>query len=228
MKLLKETSTSDLKPKKCKEQYHLKKTSLGPLRQGQRLDTSETKPYSSKERKPPIQSLNNTKSSPCTYASSPWAKAHFPWTMQQCNTEMQQRAKTCSICPGRLDHLTNIWPLGGRLDHPMWPALHQTTQNLPEPIGTLSKCSSCPNHAQTSPPCWQCMNQGKLRKVSTYSFSNIQNSSQGATDVQMSKLDTLQVRNDLNYMITKFHNHWTRLKRIWVILRKFTLSWAKS
>jgi hypothetical protein len=51
------------------------------------------------------------------------------------------------------------------------------------------------------------MNQGKMRKVSTYSFSNIQNSSQGATHVQMSKLDTLQVRNDLNYMITKFQSH---------------------
>jgi hypothetical protein len=31
----------------------LKKTSLRPLRQGQRLDTSETQPCSSKEHKPP-------------------------------------------------------------------------------------------------------------------------------------------------------------------------------
>jgi hypothetical protein len=38
-----------------KEQDHLKKTSLGPLRQGQRLNTSETKPCSSKEHKPPKQ-----------------------------------------------------------------------------------------------------------------------------------------------------------------------------
>jgi hypothetical protein len=155
--------------------------------------------------------------------------------MHQCSTGMQQRAKSCSLCPGRLDrlhravrpptcHLT-AW---GWLDRPMRPALHQTFQKLPEPIWTPSKCPRCPNHAQTSPPCWQCMNQGKMRKVSTYSFSNIQNSSQGATHVQMSKLDTLQVRSDLNYMITKFHNHWTRLKRIWAILQKFTLSWAKS
>jgi hypothetical protein len=57
--------------RKAKEQDHLKNTSLGPLRQGQGLDTSETKPCSSKEHKPPIQSSNNTKSSPCTYASSP-------------------------------------------------------------------------------------------------------------------------------------------------------------
>jgi hypothetical protein len=44
----KETSTSDRKPKKNKEQDHLKKTSLGPLRQGERLDTSKTKPCSRK------------------------------------------------------------------------------------------------------------------------------------------------------------------------------------
>jgi hypothetical protein len=56
------------------------KTSLGPPRQGQRLDTSETKPCSSKEHTPPIQSSNNTKSFPCTHASSPWSKAHSPWT----------------------------------------------------------------------------------------------------------------------------------------------------
>jgi hypothetical protein len=41
------------KAEKGKEQDHLKKTSLRPLRQGQRLDTSETKPCSSKEHKPP-------------------------------------------------------------------------------------------------------------------------------------------------------------------------------
>jgi hypothetical protein len=49
----KETPTSDRKPRKGKEQDHLKKTSLEPLRQGQRLDTSETKPCSTKEHKPP-------------------------------------------------------------------------------------------------------------------------------------------------------------------------------
>jgi hypothetical protein len=46
------------------------------------------------------------------------------------------------------------------------------------------------------------MNQGKMRKVSTYSFLNIQNSSQDATYVQISKLDTLQLHNDI-----KLHDH---------------------
>jgi hypothetical protein len=42
----------------------LKKTSLGPIRQGQRLDTSKTKQSSSKERKPPKQNSNNHKELP--------------------------------------------------------------------------------------------------------------------------------------------------------------------
>jgi hypothetical protein len=39
------------------------------------------------------------------------------------------------------DRLPIIWPPVGRLDRPMWPTLHQTTQKLPELIGTPSKCS---------------------------------------------------------------------------------------
>jgi hypothetical protein len=49
------TPTIDRKPNKGKEQVHLKKTSIGPPRQGQRLDTSETKQSTSKESKPPIK-----------------------------------------------------------------------------------------------------------------------------------------------------------------------------
>jgi hypothetical protein len=50
----------------------LKKTSLGPLRQGQRLDTSETKTML-KQRAPTTKAH---KSSPCTEASSPWSSAN--------------------------------------------------------------------------------------------------------------------------------------------------------
>jgi hypothetical protein len=49
----KKTPTSDRKPWKGKEQDHLKKTSLGPLRQGQWLDTSERKLRPSKKHKRP-------------------------------------------------------------------------------------------------------------------------------------------------------------------------------
>jgi hypothetical protein len=37
--------------------------------------------------------------------------------------------------------------------------------------------------------------------------SQVQNASQDATHVQMSKLDTLQLHNHINFLITKFHNH---------------------
>jgi hypothetical protein len=74
-----------------------------------------------------------------------------PEPMQQCNTGMHQRAKICSLCPGRLDRLhqavrppTTHLTAWGRLDRPMWPAMYQTAQNLPEPIGTPSKSSQVP------------------------------------------------------------------------------------
>jgi hypothetical protein len=51
--MIKETQTSDRKPNKGKEQYHLKEERLGSLRQGQRLDTTESKASSSKEHEPP-------------------------------------------------------------------------------------------------------------------------------------------------------------------------------
>jgi hypothetical protein len=52
-KRIKRNFNKRLKAEKSKEQDHLKKTNLGPLRQGQQLDTSETKPCSRKEHKPP-------------------------------------------------------------------------------------------------------------------------------------------------------------------------------
>jgi hypothetical protein len=63
----KENSNKRSKAEKGKERDHLKKTSLGPLKQGQQLDTSETKTML-KQR---AQTTKAHKSSPCTYASSP-------------------------------------------------------------------------------------------------------------------------------------------------------------
>jgi hypothetical protein len=54
-KRIKENSNKRSKAEKGKGQDHLNKTSLRPLRQEQQLDTSETKPCSSKEHKPPKQ-----------------------------------------------------------------------------------------------------------------------------------------------------------------------------
>jgi hypothetical protein len=68
----KETPTSDRKPNKGKEQDHLKKTSLRPLRQGQRLDTSESKKMlKQRAQTTKTKARKTTKSSPCTHASFP-------------------------------------------------------------------------------------------------------------------------------------------------------------
>jgi hypothetical protein len=63
----KKNSNKRSKAEKGNERDHLKKTSLGPLRQGQRLDTSETKTML----KQTAQITKAHKSSPYTYASSP-------------------------------------------------------------------------------------------------------------------------------------------------------------
>jgi hypothetical protein len=83
-KWIKETPKSDRKRKKGKEKDHLKKTSLGPLRQRQRLDTFETKLCSSKERKPPNQNRKpqraplHTCKLPLNQWKSPWTNACKP------------------------------------------------------------------------------------------------------------------------------------------------------
>jgi hypothetical protein len=130
---------------KGKEQDHLKKTRLGALRQGQRLDTFETKPCSSKEHKSPNQSSNTTKTSPAHMQAPPEPKHTPPEQKQQCNTGMQQKTRTAHSAQGgyKKTACTSSDRLG-RLDHPMWPALHQTAQNFPEPIGTPSKHSQVP------------------------------------------------------------------------------------
>jgi hypothetical protein len=76
----KETPMSDQKPNKGKEQDHLKKTSLGPLRQGQRLDASETKQSSSNESKPPNQSSKNHRELPLHTCKLPLNQSNSPCT----------------------------------------------------------------------------------------------------------------------------------------------------
>jgi hypothetical protein len=109
----KETPTSDQKTKKGKENDHLKKTSLGPHRQGQRLDTSKTKLCSSKERKRPIQSSKTTKSSPCTYASFPWTYATPPRRMHVNYFTKQSSCNSSALSGQTSQHhlrpVPNIW-----------------------------------------------------------------------------------------------------------------------
>jgi hypothetical protein len=82
-----------------------------------------------------------------------------PEPMQRCIMGMQQRAKTCSLCPGWLDRMLwavrpPLWDLTtwGRLDRPKKLALHQSFQKLPEPLWTPSKCSQVPKSCTNFSP----------------------------------------------------------------------------
>jgi hypothetical protein len=98
----------------------------------QRAQTTETK-------------LEHHKELPLHICKLPLSQSTLPpELMQQCNTGMQQRAKFCSPCPGRLDRLhravrppTTHLTARGAVRTP----LHQTAQKLSKPIRTPSKHS---------------------------------------------------------------------------------------
>jgi hypothetical protein len=77
-KRIKETPTSDRKPKKGKEEDHLKKTSLGPLRQGQRLDTSETKTKLKQRAQTTETKLEQPQRAPPAHMQAPPEPMHLP------------------------------------------------------------------------------------------------------------------------------------------------------
>jgi hypothetical protein len=142
----------------------LKKTSLGPLRQGQQLDTSETKQSSSKERKPPNQSSNNHKELHLHTCKPPLNQCNSPRT-NACTTPLENRAATSAqLSPvrpvtttGQTDaqHMNRVNTLIGQTG-----ALDRSDRCTPEPRNgskppeSLLDASSKPFQAQTSPPCW--------------------------------------------------------------------------
>jgi hypothetical protein len=71
----KETSTSDRKPKKGEEQDHLKKTCLGPFRQGNGSTHPRQNKAQAKSANHQTKARKTTNSSPCTHASSPRTNA---------------------------------------------------------------------------------------------------------------------------------------------------------
>jgi hypothetical protein len=173
----KETPTSDRKPNKGKVQDHLKKTSLGPLRQGQRLDTSETKVCSSKERKPPNQSSKNHNELPLHTCKLPLNQCNSPWKNACKPLEENRAAASAELSPVRpvtttgqtsaqyMNRASTLTGQTGDLDKS--DRCTPEPRNGSKPPETLLNASSKPFQAQTSPPCWQCMNQAKNAKLST-------------------------------------------------------------
>jgi hypothetical protein len=125
------------KAEKGKEQDHLKKTSLRPLRQGQQLDTSETKPCSSKEHKPP----KHTRAPPANMQAPP----------EQVPTLGTNRS-------GRFSKPVRLVP-------PQKPKMQKKCTNSPLTLGIGSRDAMQLFSTFLSPPCCQCMNQGSNLKI---------------------------------------------------------------
>jgi hypothetical protein len=132
------------KAKKGKEQDHLKKTSLGPLRQGQRLDTSETKPCSIKEHKPP----KHTRAPPAHMQASPEQVPNL-------GTNRSGRFPK----PVRPVPPKPIRPVSHR-PHPQKPKMQKKFTSSPLALGIGSRDAMQLFSTFLSPPCCQCMNQG--------------------------------------------------------------------
>jgi hypothetical protein len=130
----------------------MKKTSLEPLRQGQRLDTSETKLCSSKERKPP----KHTRAPPCTYACSPWISANpghkpirpVPKTGQTGSTAGQAGYQNRSDRFDTADHTNQK------------PKMQKKCTSSPLTFRICSKDAMQLFSTFLPTPCCQCMNQG--------------------------------------------------------------------
>jgi hypothetical protein len=158
----KETPTSDRKPNKGKDQDHLKKTSLRPLRQGQRLDTSETKQNSSKERKPPKQSSKNHKELPRHTCKLPLNQSP-PTGRMHANHLKTGQVQQLQLTPVRpvtttgqtgAQHVHRTSTLSGQtgaLDRSDRCAIEPRKGS--KPPGNLLKAPSKPFQTQTSPPC---------------------------------------------------------------------------
>jgi hypothetical protein len=148
------------------------------------------------------QTTKAHKSSPYTYASSPWTSA---------NTGHKP-----------------VRPITYRRTHPQKPKMQKKCTSSPLTVGIGYRDAMHLFSTFLSPPCCQCMNQGSnLKKCNPELFKYTKFITRCYT-CPNEQVRYSTCRNDLNYKITKFHNHWTRLTRIWVILRKVTLSWAKT
>jgi hypothetical protein len=148
-KRIKETPTSDRKQKKGKEQDHLK-TSLGPLRHGQQLDTSETKPCSSKEHKPP----KHTRAPPAHMHAPP---EQVPNLGTNQSGRFPKRVRPV-LQTGQADFTQQTTP-------PKNQKCKRNAQAPPLALGIGSRDAMQLFSTFLSPPCCQCMNQGSKLKI---------------------------------------------------------------
>jgi hypothetical protein len=154
---------------KAKSKITWRRQVSDPLGKGNGSTHPRQRLSSRKERKPPKQSSNNHKELPLHTCKLPLNQCTFPW-MNACKPLENRATATLSAHTGQTGH-------HHQLDRCLRCAQDQhshrsdrcTTEprNGSKPPENLLNASSKPFQAQTSPPCWQCMNQAKNAKLST-------------------------------------------------------------
>ena len=140
--------------------------------------------------KPPRHKLRRHKELPLNTCRLPLSKCKLP--LNKCS--IKESKSTSRPWPVRSVPLTgqtddHYLDRSNRCQGPVRPVtnkaqkMSETPENLPNVFRTIFP-------SQTSPPCWQCMNQGKIRKNSARSFSNRLWAPQNATLEIMSKQDS--------------------------------------
>jgi hypothetical protein len=160
---------------KAKSKITWRRQVSDPLGKGN--NTSETKLRSSKERRPPNQNSKNHKELPLHTCKLPLNQCNSPWTNACKPLEENRAAASAQLWPVRpvtttgqtgAQHMNRVNTLTGQTDD-----IDRSDRCTPEPRNgskppkNLLNASSKTFQAQTSPPCWQCMNQAKNAKLST-------------------------------------------------------------
>jgi hypothetical protein len=135
----------------------LKKTSLRPLRQGQRLDTSETKLCSSKEHKPPKHTR-----APLYICMLPLNKCQ-PWAQTGQASSQYRSDRFHQNQSGRLPK--SVRPIWYSRPHPPKTKNGKEMHKLPLDSWDRSRDAMQLFSTILSPPCCQCMNQGSSLKT---------------------------------------------------------------
>jgi hypothetical protein len=153
----KRNSNKRSKAEKGKEKDHLKKTSVGPLRQGQRLDTSDTKPCQAKSTN--HQSLQELPLHICILPLNKcqlWAQTGQAGSQNRSNRFHQNRS-------GWLPK--PVRPIWYSRPHPPKAKNAKEMHKAPLTLGIGSRDAMQLFSTFISPPCCQCMNQGSVLKT---------------------------------------------------------------
>jgi hypothetical protein len=124
--------------------------------------------------KPKLEKPQRT--SPCTHASSPWTNATPPGRIHAKHHLKQGSCNNIALTGQTSQHHWSDWCATceqGQHSTGQTDDLDRSDRCTPEPRNgskppeNLLNASIKPFQAQTSPPCWQCMNQAKNAKFST-------------------------------------------------------------